>query len=149
MKNSARNNLNKLIHVINEVRNTQLCWDCDDCSLVEYRNKASKAIVDELQAFVDRIEADKYSMNRFEIINQLYDYKTIDVVNSAAYHAEVLITYIYDKIEAIADAHAPFGKNHGVISAEDWKAAAEFVDYGKLAHDSIVRWNTELHFIGK
>jgi len=146
MKISARNNLNKLIHVINEVRNTQLCWDGDDCSMVEYRDKAAKAIADELQAFVDRVEADKYSMNRFEVINQLYDYRTIDVVNSAAYHAEVLITYVYDKIEEIADAHAQFGKNNGAITVEDWKAAAEFVDYGKLAHDSVVRWNTNLHF---
>lgn len=146
MKISARNNLNKLIHVINEVRNTQLCWDSYDCSMVEYRDKAAKAIADELQAFVNRVEADKYSMNRFEVINQLYDYRTIDVVNSAAYHAEVLITYVYDKIEEIADAHAPFGKNNGAITVEDWKAAAEFVDYGKLAHDSVVRWNTNLHF---
>lgn len=156
MKNSARNDFYKLIHIINdklirvikEVRNTQLCWNHDDCSLVEYRNRASKAIADELQAFVDRVEVDKYSSDPVELIYKLPDYCTIDV-DSAADHAEVLITYVYDKIKAIANAHAPFGKNHGAITAEDWKAAAEFVDYGKLAHDSIVHWNTGFHLAGK
>lgn len=134
---TEQNKLNKLIHVLNEVRNTQLHWG----HISDYRDTAKNAIADKLQSIVDHIDHDKYSMNRIEIKRLLDCYKDIDVTNSAAWHAELMITRVYEEIENIAwDHHRPAG----LPTEEDWKAAAEFVSFTQLAQDAVNDWMSSL-----
>lgn len=134
---TAQNKLNKLIHVLNEVRNSQLYWG----HISDYRDTAKNAIADKLQSIVDQIDRDKYSMNRIDTQRLLDCYKDIDVTQSAAWHAQQLITHVYEAIENMAWCHH---RPAGLPTEEDWKAAAEFVSFTQLAQDAVNDWTSSL-----
>jgi hypothetical protein len=134
---TARNNLNKLVHVINEVRNTQVVFMHDDNN--KYRNMATTAVAAYLQGIVDDFENMNYT-DRCMCASNLKKFSSIDVENTAGYHAQCLIQAMEESVNKVAWAHAKLG----LFTTEEWQAAAEFVSMKQLARDVCEDWFKKL-----
>ena len=138
LNKTARNNLNKLVHVINEVRNTQVVFMHDDDN--KYRNMATAAIADYLQEVVNTYEDRKHTSGVGNLQNDLKQFSAIDVETTAGFHSQCMIQAMEEAIDKVAWAHAKLG----LFTTEDWRAAAEFVSMKQLARDVCEDWLKKL-----
>ena len=136
---TARNNLNKLVHVINEVRNTQVPF-MHDTEDHKYRNMASSAVAAYLQKTVDDFENKKYT-DRDMCAANLKMFSSIDVENTAGFHAQCLVQAMEESVNKVAWAHAKLG----LFTTEEWQAAADFVSMTQLARDVCEEWFSKLN----